>query len=1178
MKNHVVWGWLAYPAMLLIAACSAMGQIAGTGSIQGTVTDPSGAVVPGASVTATNVATGVETSRTTNGAGFYVLSPLPAGAYNLAVTATGFQTVRQDSITVEALATVGLNVELKVGSSTQEVTVEASPTPLRTDDATLGGSMQNKVYEALPLAMGSGVPRDPSQFVGLIPGVTALVTQASGPSYATFNGGRQESNGLYLEGLSLAFPNQQGDTRNIALGISVDAVDQFQAESNGEKAMYQGQGMHNYVLKSGTNRFHGTAFEYFRNTAFDARGFFAASVPVDHQNEFGANLGGPIKKDKIFFFGNYSGYYYNTATTPVYLSLPTMAERSGDFRQLPTIIYDPKSITCAGAVCSKQAFANNTIPQERLSSVSKSFQSYLTAPSNSNLLNNYLSTLPKALHTNNGTEKVDLNLSGKNRMFVVYARGKYATDYTGNLTPTGTALPNPYNSSSGYVIEVPTIAQIHHTYVFSPTLLNNASFGLSRIWIPLYSGTKAGKYAVKAGLTGLPQGKQAGDAFPAISFSGPNSPINWSTTGPFDEAENNFTFQDDLQWVHGRHVFMSGFQITRLQDNRAQMPSDGTSASFSFSNASTAGFSATGSLLNATGNSYAGYMLGAVDSASVRDNYVVFAGARYHVYAAYIQDDWAVNSRLTLNLGLRYDLFGPVFEVADRMSFMNPNMPNPAAGGRLGALNFAGHGAYSCNCHFPAREHYKNFQPRIGLAFKLDNKTVIRAGFMVTATHGAAGIGGNGAAAGSGLAGFNATASFSSPATGLPSFYWDTGVPPYRKPPFLDPAYGVGFTTENPTGAVSMPYVDPNLAGKPPYYLNWSFGLQREVFADTAVGVAYSASVGHFLPGATTAMWTDSMLPKYLALGALLGAQATPQNVAAAQPIMPGIALPFSNFQGTIAQMLKPFPQYSGTSYFSGDLGNSTYNSLMLTLNRRFSQGFASQLGYTWSKELDNIPSAGQLGSAGGTRDPYNGKLDKARGSIDHRHVFHGTFVWSLPLGKGHRLGGGNPVERSLLSGWQVSGIVTFTSGPPLGITGSGCNVTGVSSTCIASYNPSFSGPVRINGSYGNGSVLATSYIDKRAFMNPAPYTFGNLPRSAPFGLFAPYLMDESVSLRREFGILENLKFAITADVFNLTNSVYFATVGTSSSIGTNIDSANFGQVTTSAPARKVQLNARITF
>jgi len=1163
-------------SIFLVAAATALGQIAGSGSIQGTVTDSSGAVVPQAAVTAVNVATGVETARQTTAAGLYVLSPLQAGEYNVRVTAAGFQTMTEEHLMVDATATVGLNLQLKVGSASEQITVEAAAASLHTEDATLGGSIQNRVYDALPLAMGSGVPRDPTLFIALVPGVAAVVTQASGPSYTSFNGAQQETNELYLEGVAMTAPNQQGDTRDLSLGISVEAVEQFQVETNGGKAMYQGQGMHNYVLKSGTNLFHGAAYEYFRNTSLDTRGFFSPFVPIDHQNEFGGNVGGPIRKDKLFFFANYSGYYYNTSTAPLYLSIPTVDERAGDFSAVPNTIYDPSTYACIGAICSKNPFPGNMIPASQISPVAKSFQSYMVAPTNSNLLNNYLSTLPKSLHNNNTTNKVDANLSAADRLYGLYAHSKYSTDYTGNLTPTGTALPLPYNSSSAVVEELPTIAQIHETHVFTPTLLNDASFGLSRIWIPLFSNTASGGYPQKAGLTGLPPGNAALQ-FPAINFAGPNAPINWSTTGPFNEAENNFSFADNVQWVHGKHAIMFGFQLQRLQDNRT--PADtGSNASFSFSNNETAGFSPTGSLLATTGNAYASYLLGAVDSAAITQNYVVEYGARYHDYSAFVQDDWTVSPRLTLNLGVRYDIFGPSSEVFNRMSFLNPNLPNPAAGGRLGALEFAGNGVDSCNCNVPYKTHYLNFEPRVGLAYRLNSKTVIRSGFNLNFAHGAAGVGGNGSAAGPSQLGLNAAATFSSATTGLAAFNWDQGVPPYQQPPFINPGYGVGFTTSNPTGAISVPYASPGLAAKPPYYINWNFGFQREISSSLTFGAAYSASVGHFLArDADIGTWGDSTPPQYLALGSLLGVQATPANIAAAQAIVPGIGLPFSNYQGTIAQMLRPFPQYSALTYYSGDLGNSTYNSLQITFEKRYSKGFTFQLGYTFSKELDNaIGAATNLGAVGGNRNPYNGALDKSLGAIDRTHIFHYTFVYSLPFGKGHNLGSGAAVVRGLVSDWQISGLISFTSGAPLAITGSGCNTPGITSTCIASYNPSFSGPVNINGSYGSGNALApgaVAYINKNAFADPAPYTFGNLPRAAPLGLRVPHLLDEDLSLRREIGLTERLKLAITADVFNITNSVYFAAPGT------NIDSSNFGQVTTTTNLpRKIQLNARFIF
>ena len=1157
-----------YAAILSIAAGSVLGQIAGSGTIQGTISDPTGAVVPGAAVTATNIATGVQTARVTTAAGLYVLAPLPPGIYNVQVTAAGFQTLTHERITVDALATIPLDLTVKVGATSEQVTVEAVAPALRTEDVSLGQTMQNEVYNTLPLAMTSGVPRDPTQFIALAPGVATVVTQSAGPSYTSFNGAQQETNGLYLEGVAMTFPNQQGDTRPLALGVSVEAVEQFQVEVNGQKAQWQGQGFHNYQLKSGTNQFHGALYEYFRNTALDARGFFAAFVPVDHQNEFGANLGGPIKKNKIFFFSNYSGYYFNTSSAPNLITIPSTPFRRGDFSALPAAIYDPDTMTCAGAICMKQPFPGNIIPANRLSPVAQSFQSYLPDPTNSSITNNFLGALPRQIKNWNTTNKVDVNLSEKDRFYGVFVRGKWTTDYTGNLTPTGTALPLPYTTSPGIVEELPTIAQLHYTRVLTTTLINNFSLAATRLWIPIYSTTAEGKYPQAAGLKGLPPRGHAPDAFPTINFSGNNAPSNWGG-GPFDEAQNNYVLQDNLQWVRGKHVLSFGFQLQFMQNNDAR-PSSGTGATFSFSNVPTAGFAANGTIINTTGHAYASYMLGAVTSASITDNQLVWAGHRFRDYSWFVQDDWKLNSKLTLNLGLRYDIFRPYREQYDRFSFLDPNLPNPEAAGRPGALQYGGSGPNTCNCSTTIKTHYGNFQPRIGLAYSLTPTTVIRAGFLMAYTHGSAGVGGNGAT-GPGRTGYNQPAAYASTITGQQAFYWDQGIPEVPTPPLLTPGFGAGFTTANPAGAVNMTYVDPDLSGKPPYYLNWSFGLQQEIFGSMTAGASYSASVGHFLPrNGDVGIWSNSMHPQYLALGTLLAAQATPANIAAAQRIIPSVALPFSNFQGTIGQMLAPFPQYNNLTYYAG-LGNSTYHSLQLTLNRRFSQGLTGQFAYTYSKEIDNLPTGGQLGTVGGTRDPYNGRLDRGLGVIHRPHLVRATFVYDLPFAKG-----ANAVVKALAANWTVSGIVTYSSGPPLSITASGCVVPGVRGTCIASYNPSFTGPVRINGEYGEGNALGTSaarYLDAKAFMNPAPYSFGDLPRSAPYGLAAQSLWNQDVSIRKMFLITERWRFIFSTDIFNVPNNVRFAAPGT------NIDAANFGQVTTQSNSpRKIQFNARIIF
>ena len=295
--RHTTSRALSFLAFALLTAGSALAQVGGTGSIQGTVTDPSGAVVAGATVTASNVATGVTNTRKTTEAGFFVLPLLQPGEYTVTVNATGFQALRQEKVLLDALQTLGLSLQLQIGSANQSVTVDSAPTQLKTDDVALGSSMQNDVYDALPLAM-NGAARDPSAFAGLAVGVSNYSTQAAGPSTGSFNGGQTYQNEVYIEGLPLTSAGTESDTRNLAFGVSVEAVEQFQVETSGAKAMYEGQGVANYVFKSGTNQFHGGVFEYFRNTDFDARGFFALTTPIEHQNEFGASHQRPRQKEQ----------------------------------------------------------------------------------------------------------------------------------------------------------------------------------------------------------------------------------------------------------------------------------------------------------------------------------------------------------------------------------------------------------------------------------------------------------------------------------------------------------------------------------------------------------------------------------------------------------------------------------------------------------------------------------------------------------------------------------------------------------------------------------------------------------------------------------------------------------------------------------------------------------------
>jgi hypothetical protein len=358
---------IAWTALLLFTSLISSAQVGGSGSIQGTVLDSSNAAVPGATVTATNVATGIETIRQTTEAGVYALTPLPPGSYRVTVTLDGFQTFVREGVIVDALSVVGLNVTLQIGALTQEVVVTAATPMLATADARLGQTIRNEVYTALPLVMNTGGPRDPTAFMFLMPGVQSI------GRWGNVMGGQDFTTDMYVEGIPITNAVVQGEGRNLSFGISVDAVDQFQVETSGTAVMFNGQGASNYVVKSGTNTFRGAGFEYFRHKALDAKAFFATAKPDDNQHEYGATLGGPIRRNQMFFFAAFDGYRDRRQTAQSLVSIPTLAEREGDFSALPVTVYDPRTTrpNPNGTGFIRDPFPGNIIPRDRISPISR---------------------------------------------------------------------------------------------------------------------------------------------------------------------------------------------------------------------------------------------------------------------------------------------------------------------------------------------------------------------------------------------------------------------------------------------------------------------------------------------------------------------------------------------------------------------------------------------------------------------------------------------------------------------------------------------------------------------------------------------------------------------------------------------------------------------------------------
>ncbi|MGH9659613.1 MAG: TonB-dependent receptor [Bryobacteraceae bacterium] len=1129
-------------ASLAVFGClTAAAQIGGSGTIKGTVLDSTGARVPGITVTATNVATGVEDKRETTATGLYVIAPLPAGTYRLSAVAPGFRTSQRDQIVVDALTTVELDITLEVGATTESVTVSAVTVELNTSDPRMGQTIRNEMYTALPLTMGNGSPRNPAAFVYLMPGVQ------EGGTFGFINGGQSFSKDVYIEGLPITDAVRQGESRALQFAVSVDAVDQFQVETSGQSVEFNGQGSENYSIKSGTNQLHGSLYEYFRNTVLDSRGFFASTRPQQNQNQFGFTVGGPIRKNRIFFFGAYDGYRYRVATASRFVTIPTTRMRTGDFGELPVNIFDPATTAEVGGRITRQAFAGNLIPASRISSPSRFFLEPLPQPTHSGIATNFLNNNKGVGFNNtNANVKVDLNATEAHRFTVLFSRGSHnqSSAVRGDPVP----LPLPYVVTR-VVDEVPTVGQLRHSWILSPTMLNQISFGASRLFIPITNPTIDGNWVEKSGIKGLPKG-DATQSFPEVSFGGPNAPQGWRGTDarPFLDALNTFTFQDSFQAIRGSHSIKAGFQHQRLQDNyRARY--DGTLFIAGFSNIQTAGFN-NGTLVTTTGNAFASYLLGTLNTSTVTEDSVVTSGARYRNYAWWFGDDWKITRNLTLNLGVRYDLMQPYVEVADRVSWFNPDIPNPAAGGFGGALQFGGKGdsPLYCNCSTRIKTHYNNWGPRLGFAYKMGEKTVIRGGYGIMYTrHGAVG-GRNGAREGTGKLGFTAAPGFPSPDGYSPAYDWDDGVPAYQKPPFFDATLNTGFTTARPT-AGGVAWDNPEEGARPPRYQNWNFSVQRLVTPSITLTAGYAGGNGKLLRGGGLGIWSGQIQPRYLALGNLLLSQVSAATLASAQAIVPDIRLPYANFRGTFAQMLRPFPQYSGVNADFVNLASSNYNSLQITLQKRMSAGLTFNINHTYSKTLSD---------AGAGRSAYFWQIEKSHGESDRRHVFNAMVVYELPFGRGRSMNPSNAVVRALVSGWRISSITRLRSGLPYGIVPAACNLP-MAGGCRANYTPGFSGDVRINGDWGSGDLLGARprFLDPAAFRNPAPYTYGDTPGAGAYGLYNPGFWNEDVGVTRQFPVTERFKIDFSAEAFNLANTVIFA--GPSS---LDVNNANFGRIT----------------
>ena len=1169
LKIGKTWAGLAL-VLFALAIClgwatsPAAAQTGGDAAISGTVTDKTGATIVGATVTATNIDTGVETKRATSSAGVYQISPLIIGTYSVSISAPGFATMVQQGVVLHQNQVFGLNAVLNVGDQQVSVTVSAAPPAIDTDNAVLGATIENKEFLELPIMVSGNQQRDVTSFSNYLPGAQ------TGSRSSLFSGTANRVQEVYLNGIPMTTISQIGDNRPIFNAVPAEAIGEIGVLTSSQSAGYQGAGSVNYTMKSGGNKYHGTVADFVRNTIFDTWGFTApnatvskvvngvvtkvpAGKPVDHQNEFTVAVGGPVRiphlfngQDKLFFFGAYDRLHARSAPNYQSGTVPTLKMRTGDFSELGVAVYDPTTLAdctshSTNGPCRYQygvpysgtpgpnggpvTVANapdptkvNVIPASQISPISQKMQSFLPDPSSSAIQNNYVGAPPTGYDNWLYSGRVDYTYSPRQTFSATVTGGnRHAIPYTSSANMI---LPAPYIPTT-YSTVVGHWADVSHTFTFSPAIVNQFKFGFSYFGGPPLKNVTEGVSqweAVNMGInfSGVPSNGQAVTEFPTSTFTGSNSPTNWGLGASGVTATTvteNYTGLDNFLWLKGKHAMTFGMQMQWLLENASTYDGPTSSLTLAWNSNETAAVAAS-KYTSGTGHAYASYLLGAVNNTAITLQPFSTLGGRYNTLAPYFQDDFKVTSKLTLNLGVRWDYLPTYHEVQNRFSFLNPNIANPVTG-NMGALQFAGNWGgtgVSIGKSTPVSTYWKNWGPRIGLSYALTPKTTIRAGYSLVYSHG----GGTGGAAntfnGPSQNGFTSSVNFTSGSAGAsagPAFYLNSsnnnyGGPGYTVPAITAPGAGsqtlnVGNTV-NGSGAyvaasAAPGYADFYLSGRAPEFSFWNFGIQREIIRDTVLTVNYAGSESHFIAGATNmrGKYAGQIDPIYYALGSDLNLAATATNLAKANTdaIKAGLTtltLPYPNFglaaattagagKATIGQMLTWMPQFSGTTDTWGLQGaNASYHSAQVSLEHRLAHGLTLNVNYTYAKNLDDagtqrsgyaIPSSVTLNGKGS-------KVNRADRSISANSIpnivaAYGTY--KFPFGKGG-IGGDNFFVRQVAGGWTLSSVFTYSNGTPLLIVASSCSAAGTVGTCMPDVNPSYTKKsVRHNGSWGNGTI-----------------------------------------------------------------------------------------------------------
>lgn len=1180
--------WRRVALIAVLSAFPLLGQ-GDRGQITGSVRDASGAVVPDASITVVQQETNTSYKTRSTSAGVFAFPTLPIGQYRVSVDKQGFKQSVSNNVSVTPNGSATLDVKLEVGTASQTVEVTAAAAMVQTDNATLSSTVSATLVADLPVLV-NGASRTPFDIATTVPEVST-----SGGYHV---GGGSSAMGVTLDGSSMVGGKGGADVGDAAARFSpsVEALTEFNVESSGFKAEsgHASGGTISFVAKSGTNQFHGSAFEFLRNTDLDARGFFATSKQIYKQNNFGATAGGPVwipklynGKNKTFFFGSYEGFRNrNGASSGTFLSVPTPEMYTGDFshwvdgnNKLYTI-YDPNTQVLMNGTYQRNPFPNNMIPQNEIDPVAAPIAKYLStiiAPNrpgvaltpglSSYVRNNYISYGTSLQPSDKWSAKIDQNIGSKHHLSYLMNRSTTQNAYG----PTGsTGLPIPIGGDVGTYN-----AQVYRgnwDYTISPTLVNRFYGGFNH-YLENQGGTsRETDQSTASGAGLLPAGYWKSkdicipgypecSMFPPIStgdFSG------WGDTGTNGSDRLVFELHDDMTKTLGKHTIQWGYLFNDTHYDGFGVQNISGTTGYSWRNTSIPGAvsQATGG-----GSGLASFLLGYVSSDSL--DTVRYVTLVYSTHQGYLQDDWRVTPKLTLNLGVRVDYNSPPSAPDGRLSDLNLKVPNPGAGGLPGGIVFAGNGPGRANSDslIPS---WHGEEPRLGLAYAINSKTTIRA--SASRYFGPVeGINGS-----SHYLGFVVKSTAADTTNGIqPLWLLKNGHPTYTKPPFIDPAVANGQST--------IPYWNGISGNTPSAELGYSFDIQRQIGATSSVDAGYMSTLASDLTGNTLAVnqVPYRSLPASLspftaagrsALGSVIGSAAANSAGAVAPwscPAGSAVCVPFNTLWGSQAsatQAYRPYPMFGLIDTFAGGggrVGHSTYHAMILKYNKRTSMGLTVQASYKLSK---------WLGDADATYgDMYDLHLLKSIMSGDQTHVVQLTYAYDIPIGKGKLLGGSR-VASAILGGWRVAGIHSYVSGTPMGIGGSASfSMLGEFSNpiTITTYN-GWRAPVSGGGFDPNKDL----YLNASVFPAQGFSSFGNATRYNPKMRYTPSF-NENINLARTFKIKERASFEFRAESFNLLNRVQFGPLGGATTLG----NANFGKWQSQANSpRRLQLVGKITW